>query len=114
MGGAGGGLPAPSDSESSPTRFTPRGVLFVWLYCAVADLAVFNFFLGLSDALTWQGAVATCNNILPFVLLHMSLLANSAVVQIPRMQPYRTLVMMTRWLAILLCVTTITTFVVST
>lgn len=101
-------------AEQPPARFTARGVMFVWLYCAVADLAVFNFFLGLREDSTWQGALTAFTRVLPFIFLHMVLLAHSAVVQIPTMQPYRMLVMLTRWLTIVLCLTTTITFIAST
>jgi len=87
------------------SRFSGRGVFFVWLYCYCGAVSAYNFTIevkrhfSLSSVRSDQMAF---NELLPFIFAHSMLLLSSAVVRVPPGRPYRQMYIGLRALSIAL------------
>jgi hypothetical protein len=86
-------------------KFTPRSFLFINIYCLFCSVAWINVCMGIDyfikrpSILYVNGAL---NQVFVLLLFYTLLLVHSAVVKMPKTQPWRTLIMVARVMAIVL------------
>eukprot|EP00927_Polykrikos_kofoidii_P077951 TRINITY_DN74831_c0_g1_i1.p1 TRINITY_DN74831_c0_g1~~TRINITY_DN74831_c0_g1_i1.p1 ORF type:complete len:558 (+),score=59.49 TRINITY_DN74831_c0_g1_i1:105-1778(+) len=101
-----------SEVAGGATPLSLTAVIFLYFYCFVADIALFDTCVELevfiSDP-TFFHMTLVYNELLPFLLMHLVLVMQSALVKVPKRQPYRFLIIMVRFLSV---ITALNTFIV--